>query len=416
MHFLIRILLFIILYSAQTNLCAQSIYGQTQSAENTAKALRQLGVPFYEGNEVHILATGVGKFNDMFSAIRKAKRFVHMDYFKFQNDSICSELFHLLTKKVEQGVEVRIVYDSFGNQNSKNPIQKELLDSLRILGIQIYGFDRMKFPWINHLLHRNHHKITVIDGEVAYSGGMNVADYYLHGKPGIGEWRDMHIKVFGPAVEGYEQIFEEMWYATTEERLAHQEYLGVNLSKKNQLLALANRVPRETPSIMRDTYIAAIDNAQEIIQIVNPYTSLVNSVRKSLYRALDRGVRLQIMASFNSDMQMNSDVVAQEMYKLMKRGAEVYYYRNGFHHSKYMICDDVYCTVGTTNLDARSLRYDYEVNAFVFDESVALELRKVFDKDVEERCTRVTPETFKSYFTLKRRFAGRFFGIFKKLL
>lgn len=383
---------------------------------NIQDAMRKLNVSFYEGNEVQIIPTGIEKFNDMFNAIREAKRFVHMDYFKFQNDSICGELFQILVQKAQQGVEVRVVYDCFGNRNSKNPLKKSFLDSLRLCKVQIFGFDKMKFPWINHLFHRNHHKITVIDGEVAYSGGMNVADYYLHGKPEVGEWRDMHFKVFGPAVEGYENIFENMWYACTTETLNHKDYVGRNLSKKNMLLALVDRVPRESPSIMRDSYIAAIDNAQDVIQIVNPYSSLVNSVRKSLYRALKRGVRLQIMASFNSDMQMNSDVVAQEMYKLMKRGAEVYYYRGGFHHSKYMVCDNVYCTIGTANLDARSLRYDYEVNAFVFDREVSENLQNVFLRDVREKCTRVTSDTFKEYFSLKRRFAGRFFGLFKKLL
>lgn len=378
--------------------------------------MRELGVPFYEGNEVHILPTGVEKFNDMFGAIRNAKRYVHLDYFKFQNDSICGVLFELLAHKATEGVEVRVVFDSFGNRNSLKPLNKKKLEALRAQGIQIFGFDKLKFPWINHLFHRNHHKIAVIDGEMAYTGGMNVADYYLHGKPRIGEWRDMHIKILGPAVEGYESIFEEMWLATTEECLPHQNYVGANLSKCNQLLALADRVPRESPAIMRDAYITAIDNAEEIIQIVNPYSTLVNSVRNALYNALERGVRLQIMSSFNSDMQMNSDVVAQEMFKLMKRGAEVYYYRDGFHHSKYMVCDNIYCTVGTANLDARSLRYDYEVNAFIFDEKVAKELREIFLRDVREKCTRITPETFRDSFSLKRRFAGRFYGMFKKFL
>lgn len=413
MYKLFRIVFFLLfLLMGYESSCAQ----EQSSSERTLKTFEEWGIPFYADSQVEIIPSGIQKYDELFRAVRDARSFIHLDYFKFQDDSICHALFRLLCEKVRQAVEVRVIFDSFGNQNSVRRLPKSYVDSLQREGVQIVGFDPVRFPWVNHLLHRNHHKIAVIDGEIAYSGGMNVADYYLKGNPRVGEWRDMHMKLYGSVVEGYEQIFEYMWHECTGEQLDSQRYKGRNLSTEKHNIALVNRVPRQSPSSMRDAYICAIDNARELIQIVNPYATFIHSVRTSLYRALERGVKIQIMASFNGDVRVTSDVVAQEMRKLMNRGAEVYYYDGGFHHSKYMTVDNIFCTIGTANLDARSLRYDYEVNAFIFNPEVTNRLQLVFLYDVENKCTRLTPEVWKKRFSPKRRFSGRFFSIIKKVL
>lgn len=339
-----------------------------------------------------------------------------MDYFKFQQDSICHALFDILTSKAREGVEVRIVYDSFGNRFSDLPLRKPYLDSLRAAGIRIEEFDRVRFPWINHLRHRNHHKIAVIDGEVAYTGGMNVADYYLRGKPRVGEWRDMHMKVHGPMVNGYERVFEDMWWRTTKERLDSTRYLSTGHRDGHTKMAMVERVPKKSGKAIRETYCIAIDNAQHIIQIINPYATLVKSIRKSLEHALKRGVRVQIMASTTGDGPVTPDVVGQEMHKLMKKGAEVYYYDGGFHHSKVMMVDGLFCTVGTANLDARSLRFDYEVNAFIFDRNVTAQLQDIFYSDIHKHCVLLTPDNWKYRFPLKKRVSGRVFSSIKGFL
>ena len=167
---------------------------------------------------------------------------------------------------------------------------------------------------------------------------------------------------------------------------------------------------------MRQTYCAAIDNAQHLVQIVNPYATLFGEVRASLRKALERGVRVQFMVSTRSDNMANNDVTGLEMRKLMKRGAEVYYFESGFHHSKIMMIDSLFCTVGTTNLDARSLCFDYEVNAFIFDPATTVELQRIFADDVNNRCTLLTPEVWKKRFPLRRRIRSRCFTIAKRFL
>lgn len=384
--------------------------------ERTIADFRQMGIPFYDGNEVKLLTSGPVKFEDMFAEIEQAKHFVHLDYFKFQEDSICGVLFEILKRKAQQGVKVRIVYDGYGNKSCKFPLSKAFLKEVRACGIEIAAFDKFRFPWINHFFHRDHHKIAVIDGNVCYTGGMNVADYYLHGKPKVGKWRDMHIRMHGPIVEGYEQIFERMWYVVTGELLTPGAYVGEDRSKGQVKVALADRIPRLSPDMMRKTYCTAIDNAQELIQIVNPYPCLSNPIRKSLNDALARGVKVQFMVSEKSDGQVNADVTGIEMKKLMNRGAEIYYYRGGFHHSKIMMVDGLFCTVGTTNLDARSLKFDYEVNSFIFSPETTMELQEIFRKDIEQHCYLLTPEMWKTLFPTGRRIRARIFMSIKGLL
>ncbi len=390
-------------------------------------ALKQLDVPFYEGGSVTLLPSGIEKFEDMFKAIRQARRYIHLDYFNFRNDTIGWALFGLLGEKAREGVQVRVLCDDFGNRSNDHPLTRHHLDSIRSMGIQIKIFDPMVFPWINHFYHRDHRKIVVIDGEIAYSGGMNVADYYLHGKPEIGEWHDMHMRLEGPVVQRYEEVFEESWAKEAKEKLNGEEYLGSGQTVSDfyydlrpdtttdihqKTIAVVHRKPGKRSKDMRKAYVAAIDAAKSHIQIVNPYPTGVYSVRRALYRALKRGVRIEFMVSAKSDVPITPDVVGIQMRRLMKRGCEVYYYETGFHHSKFMIVDDQLCTIGSANMDARSMLFDYEVNAFIFSPETAHELQRIFEHDKEE-CTLLTPEGWKKRFNLGHRIVGRIFGVAK---
>lgn len=406
------------------------------SAERTKRDFARLGLSIYENNQVRILPTAEIKFRDLFQAVDEAEKYIYLDYFKFQQDSICGELLKRLRRKARQGIEVRILFDSFGNNHSDLPLSDTLQARIREAGIDIAAFDPVRFPWINHLMHRNHHKIAVIDGKMVYTGGMNVADYYLHGKPKVGKWRDMHIRMSGPIVEAYEELFLKMWETSrpplegemkNEKLKIKNEGTSHDLSSRmvNSLplkgvggstVAFASRWPRTSPRIMRQAYCAAIDNAEHLVQIVNPYATLFGEVRTSLRKALERGVKVQFMVSTKSDSKANNDVIGLEMHKLMKRGAEVYYFDNGFHHSKIMMIDGLFCTVGTTNLDARSLCFDYEVNAFIFDPATTGELQRIFADDAKNHCTLLTPEVWKERFPPRRRIRSHCFAIAKRFL
>ena len=390
------------------------------ATERTKRDFQRLGLSFYECHDVRILPTGEIKFRDLFQTVEQARKYILMDYFKFQQDSICGALLDILRRKAREGVKVYILFDSFGNHDSDYPLSDTLQASIRRSGVEIAAFDPLRFPWINHLMHRDHHKIAVIDGEVVYTGGMNVADYYLHGKPKVGKWRDMHIRMSGSIVMAYEELFWKMWgkvknNSNQPDECNSDSSLFTLHPLPSTSIAFASRWPRETPRIMRQTYCAAIDNAEHLVQIVNPYAMIFGEVRASLRRALERGVKVQFMVSTKSDGMANDDVIGLEMRKLMKRGAEVYYYNDGFHHSKVMMIDSLFCTVGTTNLDARSLCFDYEVNAFIFDPATTQQLQRIFADDVRHS-TLLTPEVFKQRFPVRRRIRSRIFAIAKRFM
>ncbi len=399
----------------------------------------QLGVEFTANNSIVLLHTGRDKFKAMFAAIRQAKRYIHLEYFNFRNDSIGLALFQLLGDKVKDGVEVRAMFDSFGNSSNDSPLKNRHLRAIRAMGVKVEEFDPIRFPWVNHAFHRDHRKIVVIDGAVCYAGGMNVADYYLNGRPEYGEWRDMHMEMTGDVVAQYERIFARMWWQQTGEVLLNEEYTATSTTTKEvsdgitsiarscdefrllddtsstarrKLIGIVDRRPIYTPKHMRQAYVLAIDAAKEHIQIVNPYPTNVKSVRRALRRALDRGVRVEIMVSAKTDVPITPDIVALEMKKLADRGAEVYYNQTGFHHSKVMMVDGRFCTIGSTNLDARSFLYDYEVNSFILDRETTVQLQTIFEKD-KQNCTRFRAEDYRRQFNFGHRLTGHLFSLIR---
>ena len=201
----------------------QGMYAQTADSLVVAD-LEKVGVTFSDNNSVTLLMDGQEKFDDMFAAIRQARHSIHLEYFNFRNDSIAGLLFDILADKVKEGVEVRALYDAFGNASNNQPLTKKHMRDLRDKGIEIYQFDPLTFPWINHVFSRDHRKIVVIDGKIAYTGGMNVADYYINGTPQVGSWHDMHCRIDGDEVNTLQKIFIKIWNKVTGQNLHGAQY------------------------------------------------------------------------------------------------------------------------------------------------------------------------------------------------
>lgn len=389
---------------------------QDRSDSLAVAGLRGLDVPFFQGNEVHLLPSGKEFFDDLFLQLEQAERYIHIEFYKFYNDSIGNATLDLLRRKVRQGVEVKVLIDGFGNHRPTDSFTKEDLERLRAEGILMHEFSPFAFPYIHRAYHRDHRKIITIDGHTAYIGGMNIADYYLHGKPEVGDWLDMHIRMHGSCVAEYERLFAEMWHKVTGERMNAADYAGPDRSTDKILMGVVARKPGRESGLMRKAYAEAIDAARHNVRIVNAYPLLTRTVRRALYRALKRGVKVEIMLSANNDQQLTPDITAIQMKKLMDRGADIFYFEGGFHHAKVMMVDDTYCTVGSANLDARSLMFDYEINAFMFDKGVTDRLYDVYAFDKRSRCTLLTPENFKQRFTLRQRVRGRTLWFLKAVL
>ena len=378
--------------------------------------LREEGIPVTGNNRVKLLMSGQEKFADLFSAIRQARHHIHLEYFNFRNDSIGDALFDLLAEKAAEGVEVRAMFDAFGNWSNNKPLRNKHLKAIRKRGIEIVKFDPITFPYVNHVMHRDHRKIVVIDGQIGYTGGMNVADYYLNGLPKIGQWHDMHVRIEGDAVRYLQSIFLTMWNRETGQHVGGPEYFA-DIDIPDDIaeeVAIVDRVPRETPRSISHAYAAAIDSAKQVIRIINPYFVPTKSIRRALKNALKRNVRVEIMIPSVSDVPFTPEAALYFVHKLMKRGAHIYLFNGGFHHSKVMTVDDTYCTVGTANLNSRSLRYDYETNAFIFDPHTTRQLNTLFSHDCLNS-TRLTKEWWMQR-PLRKKIFGWFAHLFTPVL
>jgi cardiolipin synthase len=392
---------------------------KAQSDSTLIVYLNNLGIETSQHNQLKLLKSGEEKFIDLFQAIEKAKHHVHLEYFNFRNDSIANALFDLLGKKAEEGVEIRAIFDAFGNFSNNQPLKKKHLKEIRAKGIEIVKFDPLRFPWINHVFHRDHRKIVVIDGEIGYTGGMNIADYYIEGLPEIGDWRDMHIRIEGTAVNELQDIFLDMWNKCTKQGIGGTAYYplkkdSINSSLPLKNVAIVDRYPRKNPKVMREVYAHAIENAENKIQIINPYFTPTKTIKRAIKKAVKKGTKVEIMIPGKSDIGFTPDAALYTANQLRKKGADIYIYNGGFHHSKIMMVDSLYCTVGSTNLNSRSLHYDYEVNAFVFDKETTHELIQMFQEDKEDS-TLLTADMYKKR-TPWKKFIGWFAHLFTPFL
>lgn len=361
------------------------------------------GIPYTNNNDVVMLDGAHEKFDSLFNDIRNAKHHVHLEYFNFRNDSINSVLIELLAEKAAEGVEVRAMFDAFGNMSNDSPLKRRDLEEIRAKGIEIIKFDPINFPWLNHFA-RDHRKIVIIDGKIGYIGGINVADYYLDGIEGVGKWRDMHSRVEGEAVHELQKIFLSMWEEQGGGRIEGEAYYPVPDVAGKADVAVVDRWPCRTPKRMRRAYANAIHAAKDSIILVNPYFIPTPIIRNALEKAIDDGVKVSIVISEKGDIPMVPDGVWRVGYQLMKRGAKVYMYTGGFNHSKVMCVDGKYCTIGSANLNSRSLMYDYETNLFVIGKEDCRELYELIEDDTENSYL-LTKEKYKER-SCWRRFCG----------
>lgn len=392
-----RLLLFVSLLS-----WLASAHAGTRSDSLLLQYLLTQGLREYAFDDIDVYTNGTDKFNALFADIRQAKTSIDVEYFIFANDSIgrCT-IAHLLDA-ARRGVKVRLVIDGYKDRERGYGYDGPRLDSLRQQGIDVQIFDPWRRPYLCHVL-RDHRKIVVIDHEIGYIGGLNVADYYINGDPGVyGGWRDTHIRITGEAVEGLAGYFENAWNISVH-GMDYERQLRSAATVPDSLLRVADvrkvvyfersRVSKQKKAETRNAIIAAFNTAQDTLRIVSPYFLPTHTVRQALVRAIDRGVKVQILFSRDGD---NALLTAGNMHfakRLLRHGAEVFLYRGAFHHSKIMMVDGSHSMVGSANLNSRSLKWDYEASCFIFDPEVTARLNDIFIQD----CTHSDRMTIDDY-------------------
>lgn len=390
-----------------------------QAGEEVMQYLSQRhATVFSNDNTLQLLPNATIKMKALLQDLREAQHSIHMDYFALLNDSISQEVYTVLRQRASAGVEVRVIIDALGNGKRKNSLKPADIKDLRRAGIEVIIFGPPRFPWVKDILHREHRKMVIIDGHIAYTGGMNIADYYLKGKPSIGAWRDMHVRITGEVCAEFQRTFISFWNLQTGQNLRGEAYyhtlpmppaLPSLLTATGTTMGFITRTPSATSawpyrqnSIARDTYCAAIDAARRHIQIVNPYFAPSPRLRRALRRAIERGVDVEIMISACSDINVTPRIVEHSAHRMMKLGARIHVFEGGFHHSKIMTVDDSLSIVGSINMDHRSLYCDYEDAVVVISPTAVQHLQSIYEAD-KHQCFPLTPETWRTRFSRSQR-------------
>jgi len=332
------------------------------------------------GNKIKLLESPALTFEAIFAAIKEARHYIHLEYYIFSNDKIGNRLKELLMEKARKGVQVRIIIDDVGSWG----LRKKNLEEIRNSGIEIFSFMEVRFPRLTSKVnYRNHRKIIVVDGQTGFTGGVNIADRYLEGIKGIGPWKDLHIQFEGDAVSCLQVVFAADWYFVSHQNLSGEKYFPAMKNGEGVVMQISASGPDSDWENIGQAFFAAIANAKRRIYIVSPYLMPPLQIISALKTASLSNVDVRIIIPEKSDAPIPKWSSFSYIEELLDAGVRIYFYQTGFIHSKYIIVDDAFSTVGTTNLDFRSLETNFEVNAFIYDESFSAQLEKVFRKDMQ---------------------------------
>ena len=331
------------------------------------------------GNVLEILNNGEKTFETIFEAIKNAKHHVHLEYYIFSNDKIGNRLKDLLIEKCKQGIEVRIIVDDVGSWG----LRKRFYSSLRKNGIEIYSFMSVRFPRLTSRVNfRNHRKIAIVDGKIGFIGGINIADRYIEGLPALGKWRDTHLKIEGDAVGTLQVIFSADWYFVSGKNLTGNFFFPRFSEAKGVSVQVVAGGPDYDWENISQAYFAAISNARKRVLIVTPYLMPPPELLTALKTVALSQVDVRIIIPEKSDAVIPKWSSFSYVEELLEAGIRIFFYQNGFVHSKIMIVDDVFSTIGTTNFDFRSFETNFEVNAFIYNKKFTSELTNHFNTDL----------------------------------
>ena len=360
-------------------------------------------------NQVEIFTDGREKFRALYEEIQNAKEFVHIQYYIIRNDELWKPFEELLTEKVKQGVEVRLLYDSMGSRGMKKSDWKRLQEA----GIQIGEFFPALFGRLQlRINYRNHRKIAVIDGKTAFVGGFNIGREYVGLDPKFGYWRDTHLKIQGSAVLSLHIRFILDWnYATNQNLFLADRYFRIpEKAPGEEAVQIISRGPDSRWQNIRNVYLKMISKARKNIYIQTPYFIPDESVMDAIRIAAMSGVDVRVMIPCKPDHPFVYWATYSYIGELLEAGAKCYTYDNGFLHAKGMVVDGVVSCYGTANMDIRSFRLNFEVNAVIYSVKTAERMEAIFLEDLKS-CTRIT-----RYLYGRRPFAVRVKEQFSRLL
>ena len=345
--------------------------------------------PVYRNTGVSYYPEAKDAFRAMKAELEKAEQFIFMEYFIVENGESFRELEEILIRKAKEGVEIRLLYDDFG---SVAKVGRQFAKNLQQKGIRCYPFNPAS-PFLNLFMnHRDHRKITVIDGKVGFTGGYNLSDEYFDLVRPYGKWKDTGVRLEGEAVRSLTSIFLELWYLQTKEKEPADVYLNVHHSLPDAgfVQPFADN-PLETERIAENVYMNLINQANHSLYLITPYLIITDEMTHALGLAAKRGVDVRIITPGIPDKRTVYAVTRSYYAGLARQGVRIFEYSPGFCHAKQGICDGKLACIGTSNLDYRSLYHHFENNVLLYDCETVEKIGEDFE-DLFPQCREVTAD------------------------
>lgn len=331
----------------------------------------------YKNNSIKIYTNGEHLFDDIFKDIRNAKKHIHLDYYIFNSDEIGNKLIDLLISKAKENVDIRVIIDDVGSWHMK----KSAIKKMENAGIEIKEFLRVGLPFLSSKVnYRNHRKILVIDGIIGYTGGMNIADRYVHGLE-WGKWRDTHVKIEGNAVHGLQRTFLSDWYFVSRNFLTDPIFYPQIQGLGECLVQVVTSGPDTIWESIMQIYFSIITQAKKYVFIQTPYFLPNDSIITALQTAALGGIDVRLILPERSDAKFALLGSYSYLEEMLKAGVKIYFFKPGFIHSKMIVVDDELMTVGSANMDFRSFEQNFEINLLVYDCNIAKSMREIFETD-----------------------------------
>lgn len=358
---------------------------QESSVKNMIRLFQNVDNAFVTlNNQTEIFTDGTTLFNNMQQEILSAQHVVYVEFYTFYNDQLGQQMLSALTAKAQEGVTVRVLYDSWGSMGTK----RDFFEPLRDAGGFAEPFLGIHSNWRDFRLNfRDHRKIVAIDGWTGYIGGFNIGDQYVGRSKKFGHWRDTHMKVTGDAALALQEHFISDWNATVPENelertMQHFPKASDEIGKT--MMQIVTSGPDSDIEQIKLGYLRMINSARKRLYIQTPYLIPDDSVLNALRSATLSGVDVRIMVPHMPDHPFVYRATQYYARLLAEDGAKIYFYQNGFIHSKVVMIDDAISSVGSANMDFRSFKLNFEANAFVYDFKVSRELRDIFEDDMKQ--------------------------------
>lgn len=334
-------------------------------------------------NDLKIFTDGHEKFNSLFEDLKKTKHHINIEYFTIYDDQLGKKLRKILVQKAREGVQVRVLYDLFGSKGSKQKFFKELIQA----GGEVTPFMKSKLGYYSFRINfRNHRKIVVIDGSVGYIGGFNIGDQYLGRNKRFGNWRDTHLRLEGSVVLQLQSRFFMDWNASAKRQKVQfsLDYFPQSNVQNNIPMQIVSSGPENDVQKIKQGYIKMIMGAKHSIWIETPYFIPDDALMEALLIAIRSGIEVRIVIPQMPDHPFVYRATEYYVQQLLKAGARIYSYQNGFMHAKTIVVDNMITSVGSANWDIRSFKLNFEANAFMYDPKVAEQIIATIKNDLKD--------------------------------